>query len=160
MEISAGGAKSPFDWFEPMSGLLVTIALTSTTIGLTPRDEPITDHADVIEVNHFYDERGKLVFDQIIFWRWCDVRCEHHVMAWRFLKKKEQIPRRDLYRRGFVTVWHDSGTLRRVRSPSLLETWTQFDPEVHDRQFLPQDRRRGLGKHLVKPLRCRKAAQP
>lgn len=143
-----------------MSGLLVTVLLTSTTIGLTPRDELVTDHADVIEVNHFYDERGKLVFDQIIFWRWCDVRCEHHVMAWRFLKKKEQFPRHDRSRRRYIAIWHDSGTLRRVRAPSLLETWTQFDPEVHDRQFVPQSRRVGLGKRFVRPLHCHKAVQP
>ena len=38
---------------------------------------------DLIEVNHFYDENGKRVFDQLIFWDWKPAEAAHRVRAWR-----------------------------------------------------------------------------
>jgi len=113
-------------------------------VGLTPYDQVATDRADIIELNHFFDENGKLVFHQVIFWRWWDEKGEFHVVAWRFVKSPGIEPVRDWPRRGYVSIWIDGNVLRRVRSRSSRETWTQYDPEVHDRQFLSQNRRRGL----------------
>ena len=103
-----------------------------------------TDTADIIEVNHYYDANGKHVFDQVIFWDWHDDDCTFRVAAWRFLKPENHFPRRDPVRGGYVHIWKDEGRLRCVRSKWFRETWTQYDPEVNDREFLTQRMRRGL----------------
>jgi hypothetical protein len=73
------------------------------------------------------------------------------VRAWRLLKSPSQIPRRD----GplFSTVWHDGDVLRRVRCRSVRETWTQYDPELLERKFLPKDKRDALRRIHVAPDR-------
>ncbi len=122
-----------------MRALVVALAM-----GFVPGDAVVTDTADVIEINHYFDENGRLVFDQIIFWDWCDERENHHVVAWRFAKHVSQRPLRDWARGGYVTSWRDGDLLRRVHSASLRETWTQYDPEVQDRSLYSQHLRRGL----------------
>ena len=118
--------------------------LLSATVALTPQCDVITDTVDLIEVNHYYDQRGVLVLDQVIFWDWCDQRCAFTVVAWRLLKTSTQLPQRDRKHGGYVVVWFDKTTLRRVRAAGMRETWTPFDPEVQDRAFVPKHQRRGL----------------
>ncbi len=131
-----------------MFALLLTAAMS-----VVPHEVVVSDEADVIELNHYFDENGKRIFDQAIFWQWCDARAEHHVFAWRFAKQPGQVPSRDWSRNGYVTIWFDGKTLRRVRSYSMRETWTQFDPEVHDRAFFRQSERRELSRRReVKPV--------
>lgn len=100
------------------------------------------DRADVTELNHYYDEQGKLVFDQLVFW---DGNGEYdRCFAWRFTKDRHVKRWRDYQRGGYVTIMQDGNELRIIRSISSPTSWTQFDPEVHDRQYLPQSKRRGL----------------
>lgn len=131
-----------------MRALLIAI-----TFGMVPHESVVTDTADVIEVNHYFDENGRLVFDQIIFWEWCDEKQRHQVFAWRFAKQPGQFPVRDWGRNAFVTTWYDRKLLRCVRGASVRETWTQYDPEVHDRSIAAQNLRRGLSRQrtLAKP---------
>lgn len=114
-----------------MIALLLTVALHPVIID---------DYVDVIEVNHFYDENGRLVFDQVIYWDLFNDG-EYHVFDWRLLKRQSQWPQRDYQRGGYVSVWYDGDTLRRVRSSAAVETWTQFDPEVTDRENIPVEKR-------------------
>ena len=100
--------------------------------------------ADVVEVNHYFDARGELVFDQIIFWEWWETPGTFHVVAWRFVKHPAHIPLRDWSHGGYVIRFYDGNVLREVRAPVMWETWTQYDPEVRDRRRLPPNRRRGL----------------
>lgn len=102
----------------------------------------LTDHVAIIEVNHFYDGKGKHVFDQVIFWDWGGSRFE--VMDWRKFKTDLQFPRKNWRTGHYETIWHDDNILRRVTSDSFRETWTQYDPEVEDRKYLPKELRRGL----------------
>ena len=102
-----------------------------------------------MEVNHFYDEQGRLVFDQVIFYDWSPEHSRHMVRAWRLVKNPTQLPERD---------WRDGGYLgglagRRNRSAafrraSMRESWTQYDPELVEREFLPKERRKELRKEL------------
>lgn len=48
---------------------------------LPPPVEPVEDCCDLVELNHFYDEAGRLVFDQIIFWEWSPAESRFHVRA-------------------------------------------------------------------------------
>jgi len=120
------------------------------SVGFVPNEPVVDDRADLIEVNHYFDENGELVLDQVIFWQSDGDQGDFRVLDWRFKKSEQQVPRRDWHRGGFVTIWLDGMHLRRVRAPDFRETWEQFDPEVHDRRFLPQHQRTGLS-HVGKP---------
>ena len=115
-------------------------------LAVVPRTPVIEDRCDVVEVNHFYDENGRLVFEQVIFWDWCDASARHQVRAWRLLKTCFQWPLRDWSRGGYSAIWHDGERLRTVRAGELRETWTQYDPELLQREILPTDARRELSR--------------
>lgn len=122
-----------------MTGLLLTAALLATL----PVDTALRDDVACIEVQHFYDDQAKLVFDQVVFWRWCKVKCCEEVQDWRLLKNESQWPRRD-YRAGdYVARWWDGDAFREVRAPTIRERWLQWDVELLDRDKHPvQDRRK------------------
>lgn len=122
------------------------VAIVLASMCHTPNEDIARDRVDLIEINHFYDEQGRLVFDQIIFYDWSPALSRYNVRAWRLLKNPAQIPHRNWRQRHFVTVWHDGDVLRKVESSSLRESWTQYDPELVEREFLPKERRRELRK--------------
>ena len=132
-----------------MNGLTASFAVMMTAATYQPVDDVTTDEVDLIELNHFYDEHGRLVFDQVIFYDWSTVDCRYQVCAWRLLKTPAQIPHRHWSRDAFVTTWHDGEVLRQVCGNSFRETWTQFDPELVERDFLPKERRRELRKPVM-----------
>lgn len=118
--------------------------LLTVVISMVPVDSVVRDTVDLIEVNHVYDDRGRLVLQQVIFWDWHADRGRFHVVAWRMLRETGQIPRRDWQQDDYFCLWYDGDVLREVRAPSRSETWTQFDPELDDRQELPRSLRRKL----------------
>jgi hypothetical protein len=127
-------------------GTFALLVLASAA-GLNPADGVLAnDRVDLIEVNHFYNERGSLVFDQIIFYDWSAAEGRFHVRAWRLVKCPAQIPHRDGQRGEYVAVWSDGEVLRRVRSDSFRESWTQYDPELLEREYLPKEHRRELNR--------------
>ncbi len=129
-------------------GAMSTLAVC-LVFGLTPTDHAAVDQVDLVEINHFHDEQGRLVFDQIIFYDWCPIESRYQVRDWRLLKTAAQIPLRNWRDRDFVAVWHDfkeRDVLRKVHAKMIRETWTQYDPELLEREFLPQEKRRELRK--------------
>jgi hypothetical protein len=118
--------------------------ITMAALALVPHELTLLDTADVIELNHFYDPEGRKVFDQVIFWEWHAEEAAFRIVAWRLWKSPAQTPERDWQRGGYRTLWFDEDQLRLVRATSYRETWTQYDPELEDRQFLVPNRRRGL----------------
>jgi hypothetical protein len=137
-----------------MKPLLITVALFGgcciagvlAARAEIPRGPVARDMVDLIEVNHFYDDCGRLVFDQAIYYDWHPVERRHHVRAWRLIKDDSQLPVRDWQQGGYLSVWQDGELLRVVRSSAIRETWSQFDPELAERDALPPDRRRELTK--------------
>jgi len=121
-----------------------------STVGLNPTAPVARDQVDLIEVNHYHDEHGKLVFDQIIFYDWSPHDSRYHVRAWRLLKRPAQLPRRNWRDGGFTAVWRDGEVLRMVRAKAVRETWTQHDPELVERNYLPKDQRRELRSLAIK----------
>ena len=141
-------------------------------ITLLPIDQEIEEHVDRIELNHFYSGDGKLVFDQVIFWDWNQSLARYEIRDWRLIKdcryvddtRKQQwdtehpdgppyVPEsRPVHawprsRSGRpLCDWFDekSHKPRRVTADVLIESWTDFDPELIDREKLPQENRRGL----------------
>ena len=130
------------------------IPMLLTVLSLSPPGDVAWDNVDLVEVNHFYDDRGRHVFDQVIFYDWCSKQCRFNVRAWRLMKKPGQMPQRDWRTNKYVAVWHDGAVLRKVQADHFRETWSQRDPELEERAFLPKNQRRELlqiGKLAAKP---------
>ncbi len=132
-----------------MSTTSTPIAVLFASMCLNPIEDVATDRVDVIELNHFHDEQGKHVFDQVIFYDWSPTRGRYNVLAWRLLKHPSQLPTRDWSTGDFVTVWQDNSVLRKVRAETMRESWTQYDPELIERAYLPKEQRRELRKPRV-----------
>lgn len=116
-----------------MIGLLLIAALAI----LPPPDDVARDEVTTIEQNHFYDFDGRPVFTQYVFWD------AEHVRAWRMAKDMPE-PTYDHSRRRWQLRWTDSGTLRSVTAASYVESFTQIDVEVADREWLAKEQRRPL----------------
>jgi hypothetical protein len=71
------------------------------------------------------------------------VRCpgeRPQVRAWRLIK--DGSPTLLAGAEGWVCRWMDAGVLREVHASSFVETWTQYDPELVEREYLPSVLRR------------------
>jgi hypothetical protein len=113
-------------------------------LGTSPQQDVARETVDLIEINHFYDEHGRLVFDQVIFYDWSAGDARYMVRAWRLVKNPAQLPHRDWKDGGYSAFWQDGEQLRHVRSSSIRESWTQYDPELVEREYLPKERRKEL----------------
>ena len=135
-----------------MGTLITSMTVCMAALSLNPVEEVVRDNVDLIEINHYYDEKGRLVFDQIIFYDWSHADSRFNVRDWRMLKRPAQIPRRDWRRNQFIAIWHDpldGDVLREVHADALRETWTQYDPELVERDYLPKEKRLKLSKKIV-----------
>src|SRR4051812_20686862 len=103
------------------------------------KDDVIREYVDLIELNHFYDEHGKLVFDQVIFYDWSWIENRYNVRAWRLVKNPNQLPQQDLENGGYRAFWQDGEYMRYISSKEIRETWTQYDPELIEREYLPKE---------------------
>lgn len=133
-------------WFNERFLFLIISFVAGTCLGVSPEVLPITDHVDLIEVNHFHDENGKLVFDQVVYYEWLENQSRHQVIDWRVLKKEEMRPSKNFETGMYEAVWFDDQTFRKVVSVAARESWTGYDPELKDRSFLPKEKRRLLSK--------------
>ncbi len=139
-----------------MSPTTTAICAIVVALGTSPQQDVARESVDLIEVNHFYDEHGRLVFDQVIFYDWSAGDARYMVRAWRLVKNPAQLPHRDWRDGGYATLWQDGEVLRHVRSRSIRESWTQYDPELVEREYLPKERRKEL--RTVKLSRPKPAA--
>lgn len=141
-------------------------------LALNPASQPVFDAVDRVEVNHFYNGDGCLVFDQIIWWDWNVSHSRWDVVDWRLLKDVRKVieaDQREWDRNfpdgppyvaewigghatphhepcGWVSEWYDEKTLkyRRVVAKTCDESWTDFDRELIEREQLPEQHRRRL----------------
>ena len=124
-------------------------------LGLLPRDEIPSERVDLVEVNHYFDENGNPVFDQVIYYEWSGQKSRFHVRTWRPLETIAQLPTYESTTGEHVATWqdrHDGNRLRQVRANAVQETWTQYDPEMQNRRFVPRKARRDLSR-LAEGLR-------
>ncbi len=119
---------------------MITILTLIATFSVLPQDI-LEDRVDLVEINHFYDDKGQLTLDQVIYYNWSEHLSRYQVRAWRLLKTSDQIPRKDWDRNEYVAIWHDGDSLRIVHAASLRESWTQYDPEILEQQFLAKEKR-------------------
>ncbi len=138
-----------------MSTTSTPVALFLASLCLNPVDDVASDHVDLVELNHLYDEQGKHVFDQIIFYDWSARHGRYNVRAWRLLKHPHQVPHQDSQTGRYTALWRDGKVLRKVLAETMRESWTQHDPELIERAFLPKEQR----SELRKTIRCRTTAE-
>lgn len=129
------------------------IAMLLLVVGITPGSDIVREQVDLVEVNHFYDDTGRHVFDQLIFYDWSYDDGRYQVLAWRLLKADSQLPRRDWKFDYHRSLWHDGEVFREIIARHCKESWTQYDPELAERDFLPKERRRELGLPVKRPSR-------
>lgn len=127
-----------------MNPLIVTLGLALSSFAISPREDVATERVDLIEVNHFYDEQGRLVFDQLLFYDWSHNDGRYQLRAWRMVKNNSQLPHRNWQTGDYVATWQDGDVLRKISAPTTRESWTQYDPELTEREFLPKEKRREL----------------
>ena len=127
-----------------MNPLFLTVTLAISSFAISPREDVATERVDLIEVNHFYDDQGRLVFDQLLFYDWSHDDGRYQLRAWRMVKNNAQLPQRNWQSGGYGAIWQDGDVLRKISAPSIRESWTQYDPELTEREFLPKERRREL----------------
>ena len=119
--------------------LIICFAVRADVWAVVPQPSPVLrESVEAIELNSFYDGDGRLVFQQAIFF---DGKGD--VIAWRLVKDKAALPKRD-WEGGYVATWLDADQVRQVRTGSVRETWTDYDVELEHRETLPQEKRRGL----------------
>jgi hypothetical protein len=144
-----------------MDTMIYLLLLFGCTGGYEPMQ---VDTVDIVEINHNFEPKNDgLVFDQIIWWEDCDRGFQ--VVDWRILRDvraERKIPRAAnetgptdfLWKHAcptrengkWISIWRDEKThkLRKVIADTLIETWTYYDPELEDRQLLPDPNRRKL----------------
>ncbi|GAA5509887.1 hypothetical protein [Novipirellula caenicola] len=121
---------------------IATFIIATVASGVADQSpSSLTERVDMIELNHFVDENGREVFQQLIFYDWSKQEKRFHVRAWRLVKKPSQLPTRRWNPTLYECVWHDDGVRKMVTSASMRETWSQQDPERVNREFLSEDRR-------------------
>ncbi|GIX00898.1 MAG: hypothetical protein KatS3mg111_4230 [Pirellulaceae bacterium] len=108
----------------------------------------VSERVDLIELNHFYDERGRHAYDQVIFYEWSPDYCRFHVIAWCLVENNtHRMPTRVPGASGDWAVrWLDRDTMvhREVRSRLFRETWSHVDPERANKKLLEEKYRISL----------------
>ena len=102
----------------------------------------ITDRVDLIERNHVIClQTGTERLEQVIYWRWDERTNGRRVVAWRMFRGPSRVVRiGDEIRES----WEDGPVRREIWARRYVETWTDVDPELIDRERLPVDLRDGL----------------
>lgn len=115
-----------------------------------PNETALVDRVDLIEINHFYDSQGHHVFDQVIFYDWSQADSRFQVRAWRLLKSNQQLPRMNWQSGRYEVNWRDMNHFRRITANQRHETFTQYDPEILERNMFPTEHRRELAQPIAK----------
>jgi hypothetical protein len=120
--------------------MLVFIALLSVPIAFSTH-EPV----DAIELNHSFDERGRLIYDQVIFWERTPATGRFQVRAWCLVDDSQVAHRRPLRNDNGLyecdVVDTNERLTRRIVSRLFRESWTQIDPEREDKKRHPESLR-------------------
>ena len=120
--------------------MITLIALLSIPLNLTTRE-----HVDAIELNHFFDQRGHLVYDQVVFFERTPTTGRFQVRAWCLVDDRETLNRRPLLNDNGLyecfAVDSNERLTRRIVSRVFRESWTQFDPEREDKKRHPESLR-------------------
>ena len=109
--------------------------LLPVLFSLQPYTSEVIQQADVVEYNHFYDDNGKHVFDQLILWKWDYFVGSNVSHGFKIVKGNESIEPKCI-------LWEEGEEIHKIDSKCpLYETWTQYDPENKNREVFPKELR-------------------
>ena len=131
-----------------MVSLLLVLAVCAAPGGTA--DNAARDHVDVIEINHYIDERGDPLVGQVLFFAWSDRDNRYNLRAWRFLSSvgdKLPMPTPD---GGCVLRFSDKGVPREVYAKIWRQTWTRYDREVREQTHVAREQRPELARPVTR----------
>lgn len=98
---------------------------------------PLEDVVDRIEINHFMNDEGIEQLNQVIFWNYSPSLESYVVCSWRSVKPDMNMPYKTKAG-GYVMHWHDTrdGVYRKVYAKTLIETYTNYDPETTNQELV------------------------
>jgi len=113
---------------------------------IVPHDKQILeDKFDKVELNHFYDDQGRHTFDQVIWYDWDHLRNQHKVESWRLVKSPEILPVLNRNTNKYESLFYDKDAkFHLVIADYYIESWTQYDVELVDRENYDKDKRKDL----------------
>ena len=125
---------------------IVLVLILSSPLKLATN---VAESVDCIELNHFYDHCGRLVYDQVIFYERVPETGKFRVRAWCLVEDREHLNRRPIKNEetGIYRVdWYDTDKKlqRSITSRLYRESWTQVDPERANKKFHDERLRVGL----------------
>jgi hypothetical protein len=125
--------------------MILAIAITALlAIPTEERTGLAVDTCQTIDRNTFYDDQGRVVFEQMLFW---EVRDEKEVIKdWRLIKEHTPDVVHDFARNEYTLTFHDGDATRVVRAKKYRETHFQHDIELRNRDVLPKEYRTLLQK--------------
>jgi hypothetical protein len=115
-----------------MIAFVLALALTAPTLSQQ------VAHCDLVEVNTW----GNGEYTQCIFYDWSEQRRRYDIREWMLIKDESHYPSRT--RDGYRVVWYEGETRYEVRAKCRSITETPYDPELAERERLPQEQRRPL----------------
>src|SRR5690349_1107330 len=113
-----------------MEGSVIPALLLS----IIPLDFTARESVETIEVNRVFTYEGEPNLSQVIFWG------KRDVIAWRMNNEGKLNPT------GKVLYFMDQGVVRCITARTVVKSWTMYDVEVAQRDYLPANERRGLRK--------------
>lgn len=100
----------------------------------------VDEYVDLIELNHFFDQQGRLVYDQVVFYERAPETGRFQVRAWCLIEDREYLNRRPVKNQEtelYQVDWFDTDQrfLRKITSRLYRESWTQIDPERSNKKM-------------------------
>ena len=102
-------------------------------LGIFGYAEYPSTHVDLIELSHVYDTKGRLIFDQVIFWEQNRANGRFQVRSWTLCN--------DCYPITFDGITKFESAEYRAHSTLFRESWSQEDPERANKKHWPEDQR-------------------
>lgn len=97
---------------------------------------------DMVEINHFYDKNGILIFDQLIWYDWQNYDSRFVIRDFYCKPKNNDMPVK-LHGLWVVYVFKTHNRYV-IRAKHLRETWTQYDPELEARKTFAKTNRQKI----------------
>ena len=107
------------------------------------------EYVDLIELNHFYDNQGRHVYDQVIFYEKTPDTGRFQVRAWCLVEDRDfrnRRPIKNMETKLYQVDWFDNDQrLHRIITSRLFrESWTQVDPERANKKIVEERSRIAL----------------
>jgi len=134
---------------------IILVLICSNTIKYQDIAEEL---ADMIELNHKYDDKGIHTFDQIIYWHRRPENGKYCVRAWHIVGAYDSQDTYPVYNHKsnlYIVNWYDRDARlhRIIKSRIYRETWTHNDPEKDDKKHWPEECRiKLIQRHIKLPI--------